>query len=80
MSGSILAHYRPDGNAASTKCRLTPGDPNTEADWKPAGFFSGGKATLSDSTPGTTVWIRVRTVGLKGVMGAWSDPAKIMVV
>ena len=24
--------------------------------------------------------MRVRTAGLKGVMGAWSDPAKIMVV
>ena len=30
--------------------------------------------------PGTVIWVRVRTVGLKGVMGAWSDPAKIMVV
>jgi hypothetical protein len=26
------------------------------------------------------IWVRVRTVGLKGVMGAWSDPAKLMVV
>jgi hypothetical protein len=30
--------------------------------------------------PGTVIWVRVRTVGLKGVMGTWSDPAKIMVV
>jgi hypothetical protein len=29
---------------------------------------------------GTVIWVRVRTVGLKGVMGAWSDPAKLMVV
>jgi hypothetical protein len=26
------------------------------------------------------IWVRVRTGGLRGVMGAWSDPAKIMVV
>jgi hypothetical protein len=26
------------------------------------------------------VWIRVRTCGLQGVMGAWSDPAQIRVV
>jgi hypothetical protein len=56
------------------------GDPNKEADWKPAGMFSGGKANLGGFTPGTVIWVRVRTVGLKGVMGAWSDPAKIMVV
>ncbi len=30
--------------------------------------------------PGTTVWVRVRTCGTGGVMGAWSDPAKIVVV
>ena len=48
--------------------------------WKPAGMFSGGKANLSGFTPGTVIWVRVRTVGLKGVMGAWSDPAKLMVV
>ena len=35
---------------------------------------------ISDLTPGSTVWVRVRTVGLKGIMGAWSHPAKIMVV
>jgi len=39
---------------------------------------SGGAS--SSFTPGTTAWVRVRTCGLKGVMGAWSDPAKIMVV
>jgi hypothetical protein len=30
--------------------------------------------------PGTTLGVRVRTAGIRGVMGAWSDPAKIMVV
>jgi len=30
--------------------------------------------------PGTTVWVRFRTIGLNGIDGAWSDPAKIMVV
>jgi hypothetical protein len=27
--------------------------------------------------PGGLLSVRVRTVGLKGVMGAWSDPAQI---
>ncbi len=56
------------------------GDPNVEANWKEAGLFGGGKAVLSGIVPGTTLWVRVRTAGIKGVMGAWSDPAKIMVV
>jgi hypothetical protein len=43
-------------------------------------MFSGGKATVSGIAPGAMVWVRIRTAGLKGVMGAWSDPAKIMVV
>ena len=43
-------------------------------------LFGGGKATIGSLTPGVLVWIRVRTCGLKGVMGAWSDPAQIRVV
>ena len=42
--------------------------------------YSGGKATVSGIVPGTTVWFRVHTAGIRGVMGAWSDPAKIIVV
>jgi hypothetical protein len=47
---------------------------------KQAGMFSGGKALLGGITPGTVVWVRIRTAGIKGVMGAWSDPARLMVV
>jgi hypothetical protein len=53
---------------------------NVEGNWKPAGTFSGGKATLTGIVPGTTVWVRVRTIGLQNVMGAWSETGKIMVV
>ena len=56
------------------------GDPAVEANWDHAGMFGGGKATIGSLTPGALIWIRVRTCGLKGVMGAWSDPAKIIVV
>ena len=35
---------------------------------------------LTGLTPGLLLWVRVRTVGLKGVMGAWSDPAQIRVL
>jgi hypothetical protein len=53
------------------------GDPNVEANWKDAGMFSGGKATISGIAPGATVRVRVRTAGPKS---AWSDPAKIIVI
>ena len=80
LSGTLIVRYRPDRQHSINDVQTNTGDPNTESDWKPAGMFSGGKANLSGFTPGTVIWVRVRTVGLKGVMGAWSDPAKIMVV
>ena len=51
-----------------------------EANWQHGGMFGGGKATLGSLTPGALVWIRLRTCGLKGLMGTWSDPAQIRVV
>lgn len=80
LSGSLVIRYQPDRQHSINDVQINTGDPGKETDWKPSGMFSGGKATLSGFTPGTIVWVRVRTVGLKGVMGAWSDPAKIMVV
>jgi hypothetical protein len=79
-SGTLVVRYQADRQHSINDIQVNTGDPNVEADWKPAGMFSGGKANLGGFTPGTVIWVRVRTVGLKGVMGAWSDPAKIMVV
>lgn len=80
LSGSFVARYTPDRQRSMNEMQTNAGDPNNEADWKHAGMFSGGKATVSGIAPGATVWVRLRSAGLKGVMGAWSDPAKIMVV
>jgi hypothetical protein len=80
LSGTLVVRYLPDRQHSINDLQTNTGDPNKESDWKPAGMFSGGKANLGGFTPGTVIWVRVRTVGLKGVMGAWSDPAKIMVV
>lgn len=80
LSGSAVARYRPDRQRSMNEVQCCTADPNVGANWSHAGMFSGGKATLSGIAPGTTLWVRVRTAGLKGVMGAWSDPAKIMVV
>lgn len=80
LSGSLTARYRPARTPSLNEVQTCAGDPNVEANWRPAGMFSGGKATVSGIVLGTVVWLRARTAGLKGAMGAWSDPAKIMVV
>jgi len=80
LSGQFIARYRPDRSPSMNEVQTCTGDPNVEANWSHAGTFSGGKATVGGIAPGTTVWVRVRTCGNKGVMGAWSDPAKIVVV
>ena len=68
------------GCAAVGNVQANTGDPNNEADWQTKGIFKGGRAELDGFTPGTLVWVRVRSVGLKGVMGVWSDPAQIRVM
>jgi hypothetical protein len=80
LSGTINVRYRPIRQRSINEVQINDGDPNTESNWKHAGMYSGGKAVLGNLTPGTTIWVRVRSVGLKGVMGAWSDPAKIIVI
>ena len=80
LSGSILARFKPDRQPSTNEVQVNTGDPNTEASWHTKGMFQSGRAEMEGFTPGTVVWIRVRTVGLKGVMGAWSDPAQIRVL
>lgn len=80
LSGGILARYKPDRQQSTNEVQTTTGDPNNEASWQTKGMYQGGRAELSGFTPGTVVWVRVRTVGLKGVMGTWSDPAQIRVL
>ncbi|MEQ1862579.1 MAG: hypothetical protein ABMA13_21880 [Chthoniobacteraceae bacterium] len=80
LSGEIVARYRPDRDKSMNEVQKCLGDPNVEANWVHAGMFGGGKATLGGIAPGALVWIRVRTCGNKGVMGAWSDPAQIRAV
>lgn len=80
VSGSIVARYKTERQPSTNEVQTNTGNPATESDWHTAQIIKGGKAVLSGLTPGTVVWVRVRTVGLKGVMGAWSDPAQIRVV
>jgi hypothetical protein len=80
LSGQIVVRYKPSRARSMNEVEICTADPNVEANWHDAGTFSGGKATITGLTPGTTVWVRIRTLGLQNVKGAWSDPAKIMVV
>ena len=80
LSGTVLARYRPARRLAANEVQLCLGSPLAEEDWRTVGLFQGGKAELTGLPPGDVVWVRVRTAGLKGVLGAWSDPAQIRVL
>lgn len=80
VSGTVIARYKPQRQPSTNEVQVNTGDPNNEADWHTKGMFRGGRAELNGFTPGTVIWVRARTVGLKGVMGAWSDPAQIRVL
>jgi hypothetical protein len=80
LSGTIVARYKPERQPSTNEVQTCTSDPNVEGNWTTKGMFQGGRAELDGFTPGGVVWVRVRTVGLKGVMGAWSDPAQIRVL
>lgn len=80
LSGSMVARYKPERRQSTNEVQTTTGDPNNEADWHTKGFYRSGRAEMDGFTPGVLVWVRVRTLGLRGVMGPWSDPAQIRVV
>lgn len=80
LSGTVVARYKPPRTPSTNEIQISTGDPNVPSSWQMAGIYQNGRATLSGLTPGAVVWVRVRTVGLKGVMGAWSDPAQIRVL
>lgn len=80
VSGGAIARYQPARKPSTNEVQTSTGDPNDPSSWSQYGIFQGGKAVLNGFTPGVIVWVRVRTVGLAGVMGAWSDPAQIRVL
>jgi hypothetical protein len=80
VSGSAVTRFRVSRRPSTNEVQTCTGDPSVEENWNTVGFFSNGKATINGITPGTTIWVRIRTIGLDGIMGAWSDPAKMMVI
>jgi hypothetical protein len=80
LTGTVLARFRAQRRPPTNEVQICTGNPNDETAWRTVGMFVGQKALLTGLTPGTFLWVRVRTAGLRGVMGAWSDPAEIMVL
>jgi len=80
LSGTVTARYKPDRRPSTNEVQINTVNPDSAADWRQFGLFQGGTAEITGLTPGALVWVRVRTVGLRGVMGAWSDPAQIRVL
>jgi hypothetical protein len=80
LSSFIVLRYRPKRTKSANEVQTTMGDPNEETDWLTAGVYRGGRAEIGGFTPGSLLWLRVRTIGLRGIMGAWSDPAQIRVL
>ena len=54
LSGSAIARYQAARSNSMNQVRSCIGDPNVEANWKDAGMFSGGKATISAIAPAQT--------------------------
>ncbi len=74
-----MARYRPARTPSMNEVQTCIGDPTVESNWKSYGMFNGGKAVLDGFTPATTLYLRVRTSGLRGIVGDWSDAVKIIV-
>ena len=79
LSTTIIARCTPDRIHSFNVAQLCTGDPNVEANWATVMQFGGGKVTIGGLTVGATVWVRIATVGPGAQLGAWSDPAKIVV-
>jgi len=79
LSGVITVSFKPERRSSSNEAQVNLGDPNDEARWVQKPLIRGGKAELTGLVPGIVVWVRVRTIGLKGVMGVWNGPAQIRI-
>lgn len=77
VAGSAIGRFKASRTPSTNEVQTSTGDPNEEASWSQYAIILGGKVMLSGFVPGTVVWMRVRTIGLAGVEGAWSDPAQI---
>ena len=79
-SGSIEVRFKQqvaDDNADVQTCT---GDPNVDANWTHAKTFTGGVGVLEGFTPGSVVWVRVRSIGPGGTLSPWSAAENMRVI
>jgi len=76
-SGTCILRYKTGRTPSMNEVQVNTGDPKNELDWASRGNFTGGRVNLTGFTAGTIVWTRVRTHGIKGTLGDWSDPAQM---
>lgn len=79
LSSTVTARIKPDRANSMNLAQANTGDPNNEAGWHTVATFPRGTVTIGGFTMASIVWLRFATVGPGGVVGAWSDPAKIVV-
>ena len=80
VSGSIIGRYKPGRARSMNEVQINLTDPPSAEGWLDYKTISGGRVEITGLPPGSVVWVRVRTLGLKGVVGDWSDPAMIRVL
>jgi hypothetical protein len=73
--GTLDTMWSPVHGARSYEIQTTTGDPLVEANWAFKKSSSKSRATRDGLTSGSKVWVRVRAVGTKENIGAYSDPA-----
>jgi hypothetical protein len=74
-AGTLDSMWSPVTGARSYEIQTTTADPLVEANWAFKKSSSKSRATLDGLTSGSKVWVRVRAVGTRGSVGAYSDPA-----
>ncbi len=80
LGGSIVIRCKVARLRGANQVQVTTGSPAEESGWVDAGVFTGGRTTLTGLPVGAVLWVRIRTSGAGGVMGNWSDPARIVVI
>jgi hypothetical protein len=80
LSGTIKARYHPSHRRSVHEVQTCLGNPDREENWTRTCYATSSKADLQNLPPGALVWVRVRTLGLKGLFGPWSDPAQIRAI
>ncbi len=77
IEGQLIISWKPVQNSRNYIVQSNSKNPGNNKQWAIACFSTKSRCTLSDLTPGTTYWIRIRAIGSEG-MGPPSEVVQIM--